>query len=123
MNGHFFPALEVAHSFQSGRSLSDGPTHRVACARRTSAGEVEIHDREMDIFYITGGSATLVVGGTVQGVVNTGPGQWLGESIMGGRVHSLSQGDAVVIPAGVPHWFREVPEQIDYFVVKVISPA
>jgi len=28
----------------------------------------------------------------------------------------------MVIPAGVPHWFKEVPSSIDYYVVKVIAP-
>ena len=30
--------------------------------------------------------------------------------------------DVMVIPAGVPHWFKEVPKEINYYVVKVIKP-
>ena len=33
----------------------------------------------------------------------------------------LSPGDVVVVPAGVPHWFKEVPTTINYYVVKVVK--
>ena len=26
------------------------------------------------------------------------------------------------IPAGIPHWFKDVPKSVDYYVVKVIAP-
>ena len=58
-----------------------------------------------------------VVGGKV-----TGPGQWLGSDIAGGETHRLVKGDVFVVPAGVPHWFEEVPKSVSYFVVKVIKP-
>ena len=48
--------------------------------------------------------------------------QWLGTSMEGGEVHHLTKGDVIVIPAGVPHWFKEVPKRIEYHVVKVIKP-
>ena len=28
----------------------------------------------------------------------------------------------VVVPAGVPHWFKEVPQSINYYLVKVVKP-
>jgi quercetin dioxygenase-like cupin family protein len=28
----------------------------------------------------------------------------------------------IVIPAGVPHWFKAVPKSIQYFTVKSIKP-
>jgi quercetin dioxygenase-like cupin family protein len=34
----------------------------------------------------------------------------------------LSKGDVIVIPAGVPHWFKEIPGSINYYVVKVLKP-
>ena len=53
---------------------------------------------------------------------NTKTGQWLGTDIQGGESRHLSKGDVIVIPAGVPHWFKEVPKSVSYFVVKVIKP-
>ena len=28
----------------------------------------------------------------------------------------------IVVPAGIPHWFKEVPKSVNYYVVKVIKP-
>ena len=53
---------------------------------------------------------------------NTKAGQWLGTDIQGGESRHLSKGDVIVIPAGMPHWFKEVPKSVSYFVVKVIKP-
>ncbi len=44
-----------------------------------------------------------------------------------GRVSSSAhakwkKGDVVVIPAGTPHWFKEVPKSVSYFVTKVLKP-
>jgi len=58
-----------------------------------------------------------MVGGRV-----SAPNQHRGTSIAGGVVHELSKGDVVVIPAGIPHWFKDVPRSIDYYVVKVLKP-
>ena len=57
-----------------------------------------------------------MVGGKV-----TSPGQWLGTDIQGGQVRQLTKGDVIVIPAGIPHWFKEVPRSVSYFVVKVLK--
>ena len=116
---HYFPAIKVAATFGQG-SLAEGADHRVATARRTEPGEAELHEREMDVFYILEGEATFITGGEMVGKHETGPGQWRGTRIVGGETHHLKQGDVIVIPAGLPHWFEAVPRQIDYFVVKVI---
>jgi quercetin dioxygenase-like cupin family protein len=53
---------------------------------------------------------------------DTTPGQHLGTGIEGGETHHLVKGDVVVVPAGTPHWFKEVPGTISYYVVKVLKP-
>jgi len=63
-----------------------------------------------------------VTGGTMVGGKVTRPGQWLGTDIQGGESHQLAKGDVIVIPAGVPHWFKAIPGTISYYVVKVIKP-
>ena len=47
--------------------------------------------------------------------------QWLGTNIQGGETHHLVKGDMVVIPAGMPHWFKEVPQSMNYYLVKVVK--
>jgi len=91
-------------------------------AHRAAAGQVEVHDKETDVLYITDGEATFVTGGTMIGGTNTKAGQWLGTDLQGGESHHLSKGDVIVIPAGVPHWVKEVPKSVSCFVVKVIKP-
>ena len=50
------------------------------------------------------------------------PGQLLGSDIEGGQTNHLSKGDVIVVPAGTPHWFKEVPQFVSYYVVKVLKP-
>jgi mannose-6-phosphate isomerase-like protein (cupin superfamily) len=112
----------VAETLAKGGNLVSASDVVVLGAHRGSAGQVEVHDHEMDVFYIVDGSATFVTGGKIVGAKNTRPGQWLGTSIVGGTTHALVKGDVVVVPARMPHWFKEVPTEVSYFVVKVIKP-
>ncbi len=71
--------------------------------------------------YVLDGAATLVTGGTVVDPKVTEPGQIRGPVIQGGESRRIVRGDVIVIPAGVPHWFKEVQGPMTYFVVKPIS--
>lgn len=105
-----------------GGSLATSPDYSVSVLRRTAAGQVEVHEKETDIFYVVDGEATFVTGGTMIGGKTSRPNQLLGTDIQGGQTHQLKKGDVIVIPAGVPHWFKEVPQSIQYFTVKSIKP-
>jgi len=116
---------KVAAALASGRgggSLVATKDFTVAGTHRTGPGEVEVHARETDIFYVTDGEATLVIGGTVVGGKTTGPGQIRGKDIQGGQTQRLKKGDVVTIPAGTPHWFKALATpSISYLTVKVIK--
>jgi mannose-6-phosphate isomerase-like protein (cupin superfamily) len=105
-----------------GGSIATAPDYTVSVLKRTAAGQVEVHEKEADIFYITDGEATFITGGTMIGGKVGRPNQLLGTDIQGGETHHLAKGDVIVIPAGVPHWFKEVPKSIQYFTVKSIKP-
>jgi quercetin dioxygenase-like cupin family protein len=105
-----------------GGAIAKGEDYTVSGARRDKAGQVEVHEKETDIFYVTDGEATFVTGGKMIGGKLSRPGQWLGESIEGGEMHHLTKGDVIVIPAGTPHWFKEVPKSMSYLLVKAIKP-
>ena len=49
----------------------------------------------------------------------TGQDELRGVTIDAGQTRSLTKGDVVVIPAGVPHQFVKVTNPFLYFVVKV----
>lgn len=118
----YLDAQKVAALFAAGGRMAAGPDHSVSVLRRTSAGQSEVHVKETDIFYVVEGDATFVTGGTMVGGKESRPDQWLGTGLDGGQVHQLKKGDFIVIPAGVPHWFKEVPASINYLTIKVIKP-
>jgi quercetin dioxygenase-like cupin family protein len=118
----YVDAATVAEAFAKGGRLASGSDYTAAVSVRTAAGQVEVHDKETDIFYVVEGSATFVTGGRMIGGTQPRPDQWLGTDIDGGQVHHLKTGDVIVIPAGVPHWFKDVPVSVRYYMVKSVRP-
>ena len=113
---------KVAAALSRGGPLVSAPDLLVSGSHRDKAGQVEVHDKETDVIYVVDGTATFVTGGTMVGGRVTTPGQLMGSDIKGGQTHHLSKGDVIVVPAGIPHWFKEVPQSVSYFVVKVLKP-
>src|SRR5215467_3252559 len=105
-----------------GGTFVTAPDFLVEIMKRTGPGQVEVHDKETDTFYVLDGEATFVTGGTMIGGKVTAPNQQRGTDIRGGEVQHLSKGDVIAIPAGIPHWFKEVQQPFKYYVVKVIKP-
>jgi mannose-6-phosphate isomerase-like protein (cupin superfamily) len=89
---------------------------------RQTAGQAQVHDTETDVLYVLDGAATVVTGGKMVGGKMSRPGQWSGSDITGGQTYHIAKGDVFVVPAGVPHWFKEIPKSISYFEVKVLKP-
>jgi len=119
----FFDHAKVADALAKGTILLNAPDYIVQGSHRTAAGQVEVHDKETDVIYIIDGSADFVTGGKMVGGKVSRPDQWLGTDITGGKTQHLVKGDVVVVPAGIPHWFKVVtPPEISYYVVKVVKP-
>jgi mannose-6-phosphate isomerase-like protein (cupin superfamily) len=112
---------QVAAALAKGGTLVTAPDLLVSGSHRDGPGQVEVHEKETDVLYVIEGSATFVTGGTMVGGKVTRPGQMLGSEIQGGNTHHLSKGDVIVIPAGVPHWFKEISGPLSYYVVKVLK--
>ena len=94
--------------------------HYTMLAYRDATGSSELHEHEADIFLIRSGTATLVTGGTMLNPRTTKPGELRGTSINGGDRYTVSAGDIIHIPAGVPHQLLiEKGKPFTYFVVKV----
>ena len=47
------------------------------------------------------------------------PGEIRGSGLQGGETHHLAKGDVIVIPAGTPHWYKEVAKPVAYYSVNV----
>lgn len=114
------PAEQVQAAFAKGVPLVEQENYKVHASRRDAKpGLVEIHEKDTDILYVLSGTATLVTGGTVAGARTVAPEEIRGDSSTGGQERRLVPGDVVIVPAGVPHWFKEVPGPLTYYVVKV----
>src|SRR6202162_2231948 len=103
---------KTAAGFADGIStvLLDRKAYDVRTGHRVKPGEVETHMQYTDIMYITGGSATFVTGGQVNGEKKDNPEEPRGKTITGGQTHHLVKGDVIVIPNGIPHWFEQVDD-------------
>ena len=117
---------KVAATMKKAGPLADGPNLRVSGGFRNgpyvpadNRPTVEIHANEADLFYVVEGRSTQVLGGAVVGGKETGPGQIRGSKIEGGQTYQLGKGDVMWVPAGMPHWFPEMPEPLSYLLVKV----
>ena len=118
----YFDKNQVKAAFAKGTVLLDGSDNRnymIHASRREGPGMAEIHTRDTDIIYVLGGKATFVTGGTAVETKTVAPDEIRGNSIQGGETREIAQGDVIVVPNGVPHWFREVTDPFTYYVVKV----
>ncbi len=118
----YFKSDQVTAKFATGGLLLNTQTYKVDAGRRESPGQVEVHDWETDIMYVLEGTATVVTGGQLVDGRQTAPGEYRAASVNGGTAHHLTPGDVLVIPNQVPHWFKQVPGPLKYYVVKVIQP-
>lgn len=117
----FFDKTRVSASFDKGGVLVDGAdrNYMVHTSRRDKAGLAEVHTLDTDIIYVLEGTATFVTGGTVTETKETGANEFRGSSVDGGETRLLSKGDVIVVPAGTPHWFKEVSGTFLYYTIKV----
>lgn len=115
----FFTSAEVADAFAKGAVLfNEGRSYMVHASRREKPGLAEVHTKDADIVYVIEGTATLVTGGAAVEPETIAPDEIRGKRIDGGDTRQIKKGDVVIVPAGVPHWFKEVSNPLLYYVVK-----
>jgi glc operon protein GlcG len=112
---------KVEAAFAKGMPLLETNNFKIHASRREAPGLAEIHTRDTDIVYVLEGTATLVTGGKALQPKTVAPHEIRGEAIEGGEVRQIGKGDVVVIPNGVPHWFKKVDGLLLYYVVKVTN--
>ena len=117
------PAAQVVASFAAGGSFLETPEYRLGMARREGPGDAEVHDLDTDIFHVFEGTANLISGGEMVEPRTVGPNEHRASSTRGGEARTVTKGDIIVIPRGVPHWFNEVGgAPFIYLVVKSTKP-
>jgi glc operon protein GlcG len=123
--GHvtYIRAADVAAAFEEGRPLTETDAYKIHASRRTAPGQAEVHVRDTDVIHVLEGGATFVTGGSVVAPKTIAPDEIRGTAIEGGETRTLSEGDVIVVPNGLPHWFRTVDGPLLYYVVKVPAAA
>jgi len=120
-NVTYIESNKVAAAFAKGMPLLETSKFKVHASRREAPGVAEIHTRDTDIIHVLEGTATLVTGGVAMEPKTIAQDEIRGKEIKGGESRRISKGDVVVVPNGVPHWFKQVDAPLLYYVVKVTS--
>jgi glc operon protein GlcG len=118
----YWKSAEVTAAFAKGSVLfgaEDGRNYMVHASHREGPGLAEVHTLDADIIHVLEGSATFVTGGTVENGKTTAPNEIRGSAIRDGETRRISKGDVLIVPAGTPHWFKDVAGPLNYYVVKV----
>jgi mannose-6-phosphate isomerase-like protein (cupin superfamily) len=110
-------------SGSAGDKIASYGDHAITIAARTKSGGPEMHEQWTDVIMVTGGQATLILGGKMVGEVaaeSGAAGERRGSDITGGTTQVVKKGDIVNITAGTPHWIRIAPgDDFSYINVKV----
>ena len=88
--------------------------HRINIVRRTRGAGAVAHDGATELHHIIEGSGTLVTGGTM---VRPAGGRG-GATIENGVSRRVSKGDVIVVPSGMPHWYKDLDGTITYLEVR-----
>ena len=82
-----------------------------------------IHAQVTEVYYILEGGGTLLTGGEILNATEPSAGSDLiGPTFSGGsrngEIREISEGDIVVIPAGVLHAWTRIPDKVTYLSVR-----
>ncbi len=81
----------------------------------------EVHDGSDDIYYVTNGTATLMLGGSLVEANEISPGEWRAKAASGGRQVKIKKGDLVFVPRGTPHQRTVTDKKFTMILIKVFS--
>jgi mannose-6-phosphate isomerase-like protein (cupin superfamily) len=120
-SGTYKTEAELVHALASGRATPDMLTspvsiadrHRINLIRRTKAAGAVAHEGFAELHHIVDGSGTLVTGGTI--VRRTGPDA---VTIQNGVSRHVAKGDVILIPPGMPHWYKDLDGTLTYLEVR-----
>lgn len=100
----------------------------VTSTNRDSQARGIMHHHQTEAYIIASGSGTLVTGGTIMNGTESAPdsnvtlvlnGPSCSGQIVGDWVAKhVKEGDIIIIPAGTPHGWLEVPVHVDYLSVR-----
>ena len=87
--------------------VANGP-YRVQVEHRDKPTPASLHEATDEFISVTGGTGTIVVGGTLKDQTRRNPTNLSGSGIEGGQAFQVSKGSYFLIPAGTPHYFASM---------------
>ena len=94
--------------------ISNDGHHRINIVRRTKGAGAVAHEGAMELHHIIEGSGTIVTGGSI---VRPTAGRG-GATIQNGVSRRVAKGDVILVPAGMPHWYKDLDGPITYLEVR-----
>jgi quercetin dioxygenase-like cupin family protein len=112
---------KAADAFATRGVLFDakGRFARTYALSRSMPLNVELHQLDTDLVFVIGGAGTFVTNGTIVEPRPLAANEGTGSSIADGTPRALAAGAVLVVPAGTPHWLRNIDGAIEFFAVKV----
>ena len=93
--------------------------YRINIVRRTTAQGAIAHPDGTEVHHIIDGAATFVTGGAIVRAAGAAAGS---ATIEGGQSRRVSKGDVILVPAGTPHWYKDLEGTITYLEVRFDLP-
>ncbi len=81
----------------------------------------ELHDGSDDIYYVTNGTATLMLGGTLVEPNEISPGEWRAKTATGGEKVTIKKGDLIFVPRGTRHQRTVTDKKFTMILIKIFS--
>lgn len=101
-------------------AIANTDQYRINLVHRGKGAGAIAHAGNTELHYILEGSATVVTGGTI--VRAPGGGANAG-TIQNGETRHLKKGDVIIVPAGSPHWYKDVESPVTYLEVRFVAPT
>ena len=95
--------------------------YRINIVRRTTGQGAIAHPDGTEVHHIIEGTATFVTGGTIVRPAS-GNGRGGTATIEGGVSRRVGKGDVILVPAGTPHWYKDLEGSITYLEVRFDLP-
>ena len=82
---------------------------------------VDLHDVSDVYFFVLAGTATLLLGGTLDDPKEISPGEWRSKTASGGQKITIKSGDLVFVPRGTPHQRTVTGKGFSMILVKIFA--
>jgi len=89
--------------------------YRINVVQRTKPQGAIAHPGFIEVHHVIDGSGTLVTGGSI---VRAAGAAASSATIDGGVSRRVAKGDVVLIPAGAPHWYKDLEGTLTYLEVR-----